>query len=130
MKDLYSMTEHNYIVEEGEIDDFKYCIISTGDHPCAYVGMKGLFEKYGYDRLYENVEVHGGITFDSETSWVTKLDENLEWVGWDYAHVGDYLACMSRHLEWYKDDLKEARKYTYEEIMSDIKKVVDFLRNI
>lgn len=113
---IKEMRYTNYIrlelLDSGVYRNRKYFIISQGTHPCAYVEFNNEFER-GSDLWYET-PCHGGITFDDYAYW----DENDEtyYIGWDYAHLGDYLP--------FKDD---GKKWTTKEILENVKEVIDYL---
>lgn len=118
MKELYSLTEHNYIVDSGKIDYLHWVIRSTGDHPCAYIGTNGLW-KGEKEEIQEHISV--SFTYDSrEDPHLEGLDPELDWLGWDYGHAGDYEAYFEKDPEKWKVQLKKAKKYTYKEIKKDI----------
>lgn len=130
MKDLYSLTEHNYVVDAGKIGYFYYVIRSTGNHPCAYVGTTS---DIGCGRTIEELDdilpTHGGITYKGDYP-IEGLDANLKWIGWDYGHCFDYQAYFEKDLEGYKNDIKNTKKYTYKDIMADIKYIIKYLEAI
>lgn len=128
-EELYSTTKQNYLIETGIIDDYQYAIRTTGDHPCAYVGKKDLFAEYDPDELEDNLDVHGGITFKSCSWHLSDLDSSFDWIGWDYAHCGDYCTWMDREPNNVSKLLEDSHKYTYEEILEDIKSAINELKN-
>ena len=104
------------IIAKGEIRGFQWVIITLGSHPCAYVAVKPDHPYYGmdYDTMYEKgiyLDCHGGVTYiehDKNTrSWGT---QDLWWIGWDYAHSGDYDATYDQKYETHKWTLKEIKK--------------------
>ena len=76
---------------------YEFAVMSLGTHPCCYIKLpKG--------HKYENVDygnipltVHGGLTYGESCLIVAVVDgkqikdETGYWIGWDYAHCGDYL---------------------------------------
>ena len=93
----------------------KYFIISLGTHPCAYVEFHHELKRDS-DEWYDT-PCHGSITFDDYAYW----DENDEtyYIGWDYAHFGDYLpynVC--------------GKKWTTKEILENVKEVIDYLNKL
>ena len=100
-----------------------YWVITTvaGNHPCAYVESK---IDYSDDEEYEEEKytkgAHGGINFFGALSHVAKLPNRFKkdnYIGWDYAHAGDF--------EFNVDIPGEI--YTVEEIQADIRMVIDNL---
>lgn len=127
MKELYSLTEHNYLVASGKIGNYYYAIRSTGYHPCAYVGAD--FDiRHGktIDELDDMLPTHGGISYDG-TFPLSDLDPKLNWLGWDYGHDLDYIMIIEQHPELAVYESEHYKKYTYEDIMKDIKNVIRYL---
>ena len=126
-KEIYNKKgryDNPVIIDAGEEGDYFWIIISLGGWPCAYVGIKvghPLFAM-NYDEIYEKgieLDVHGGITYtDTE---VIGLSLQRWWIGWDYAHSGDY---SQYRLEHYS----EGKKWTVPEIKEDIKEIIKQLR--
>ena len=127
---LYSKVRHNYIAQKGEIDGYQYVIRSTGDHPCAYIGLKNLFSKYDPEKIEEDLSVHGGVTFKSCDWYLDDLDSSFDWIGWDYAHCGDYCVWMDKDSDNISNRTEENHKYTCEEILEDIKKAINDLKTL
>lgn len=96
---------------------FNYWIISYGTHPCAYVEIPknhSYFKKSYMD--IEDIEVHGGLTFSSDK---LLLLDNSWFIGWDYAHYGDYVGFFGIN--------DEEKKWTTEEINEECKNVINQL---
>lgn len=57
---------------------------------CGYVGVPFGHPYWGrhYRDLGDDIEVHGGLTFSAEG------DDNLWWLGFDCAHLGDRIPTM------------------------------------
>lgn len=75
-----------------------------------------------YDIYKEvDIDVHGGLTYSDNHLWISENQKIEGWfIGWDYAHYGDYIG--------YEEILpKEIRtggkKWTTEEIFNEIKEV-------
>jgi len=99
------------ILYEGIYRGIRFKIISSGSHPCAYVGfpighifsMVSHIEDVGailkckeikkmnltYDAFMNDIDVHGGLTF-SKWGDGTILEKEYFWYGWDYCHYMDY----------------------------------------
>ena len=123
--------ENPIIIEAGEDGDYFWLVISLGSHPCAYVGVKAEHPLFGidYDEMYEKdiaIDVHGGVTYTSREVIGMGLDR--WWIGWDYAHSGDYTAFSSEISESYKKLRRHERKWTLKEIKEDVKDVIKQLR--
>lgn len=95
----------------------EYKVISLGTHPCSYIKIEKSDEwkDLGYDDIL--VECHGGLTFKGELSGSAD-----EWLGWDYAHCDDYVG-------YYEEGciLAKGKKWTTEELVSEVKKAIDSL---
>ena len=110
----------NHLVEAGSYYNISYIIASCGTHPVAYVKIP----KGHYFYQIENKEIlydypmpcHGGITF-AGTPYTQdyQFNEDDLWIGWDYAHCGDF----------YREGF--GKKWTKEEIKNEIKNVIEFL---
>lgn len=98
------------IILEGYYRGYRYMI--TYKHwYCAYTELHK-FHPY-YKKYYDDIDiyVHGGITYSG-------IHENKYYVGWDYAHIGDYT-----FFSFSEND----HKYTIEEIINDCKYAIDQL---
>ena len=130
MKELYSLTEHNYTVDSGKIGYHYYVIRSTGNHPCAYVGATS---DIGCGKTIEELDdmlpTHLGITYEGDFP-LEGLDPKLKWIGWDYGHALDYQMIFEKYPDDFKYELEHYKKYTYEDIMKDIKNVIRYLEVI
>ena len=67
---------------------------------CAYIGLLPEYEA-SLRELDAHGDIHGGITFSTlsgmeeaaqspRPAWVPLELESLCWIGWDYAHAGDF----------------------------------------
>ena len=103
---------------------YNYFIINYGTHPCAYVEIPknhSYFKKSYMD--IEDIEVHGGLTFSSDK---LLLLDNSWFIGWDYAHYGDYVG-FSPDIFGIND---EEKKWTTEEIIDECISVINQLIEI
>lgn len=116
----YEKAHHSELIAEGTHINFKYYIYSMGTHPCAYVDVTGTpYAGMNYldDNFIDNLVCHGGITYSEGD--LHDLDIKNHWyLGWDYAHFGD----------WYGDDPLcnlNHKKWTIEEIMQECYNVIN-----
>lgn len=92
MKEMVYTSERKVeLLHKDELMGFEYFIVSYGTHPCCYIKIPEDHELFGkdYDEISDMgcVSCHGGLTY-SESKL---LDEEEGWyIGWDYAHLGDY----------------------------------------
>ena len=97
------------------IDGVNYAIVHLGTHPCAYVGLKHPSNnKYFVED--SSLDVHGGCTFHTiNNTRISYLDRGYDWVGWDYAHLGDFSG-YDIDKQMYGDN----KKWTFGEILKEV----------
>ena len=110
----------------GQYEGYDFYIYNQhGNFPLAYVSVPvghPLYEKDQNDPLIENLKVHGNVTYAAPT-----LMDNPEgwYVGWDYAHMGDYRACpMIPQLT------APGKKYKTADIIKDCEAVIDEMKEM
>ena len=116
----YQNTRLEEVLASGEHDGYKFKIISYGTHPCAYVAVSQghpCFEK-GYD--YCDIDVHGGLTY-------AEKENSLWWLGWDYAHYGDY---SGYDMNFGKDLQTGGKQWSTVEIFEEVKSVIAQLKAV
>lgn len=124
------------ILHEGDYKGYHFLIVSYGIHPCAYVEIPKGHPWYGKDYCYWNDEVeedisniidcHGGLTYSGNLRHV--LGESDRWfLGWDYAHVGDfegmYLDTRLSGIDF--SAFLHDKKWTTEEIYAEVCNVIE-----
>ncbi len=111
---IYKPTREKEILAAGAKNNIKFVVISHGTHPCAYVGVPKTHKLFGkeIDDLCD-IECHGGVTYADDN--VINLDYTRWWIGWDYAHYGDY----SGSSLIFDNHLDDDKKYTTEEMVKD-----------
>ena len=114
---------------------YRYIIRSCrGDHPCCYIQIPE--DHPWYLKTYRNMEdeaekaiangtpcppyinVHGGITYTDNLNM-----RNTWWIGWDYAHMGDYCHAFAERFGRKKSD----HVYTVDELIHDVHDAIDQL---
>ena len=122
MKEMvYQKNRIKEILSEGEYCGYHVVIVSYGTHPCAYVEIPKNHPYYGKYYGDLDIDVHGGLTFGSHLSHVLgERGLNGFYIGWDYAHAGDYY----EGLPFSPHD----KKWTTEEIFEDVKSVIHQLQ--
>lgn len=97
-----------------------------GSHPCGYITFKGIEEVQSCDDLWlKNAEVHGGFTFLGVLQNPDTNEEfNGTWIGWDYAHLGDYT-----YVPGHVFDSNHERIHTTPEIILAARKMLEDIRN-
>lgn len=114
------------ILDAGIIDGYSYAIVNiSGTHPCCYVRLsedsklRKIFAKNkDYEEFYDYADVHGGFTFGCDHDIPHPGMTAGCWLGWDYAHYGDYIYF---HDYPQKD---EGKKWTTEELIEDCKNCI------
>lgn len=88
-RNLY-LPSDNRIAAKGRIGNRRWWVVAFHGHPNAYVEILDSDFKNCTNGDLESlpVRVHGGITFAGRI----KLLPTDRVVGWDYAHLGDYVA--------------------------------------
>lgn len=118
---IYRDNEFPIVLDKGNINGFSWFILSLGRHPTAYVGIpKGhkFFGKF-YDDI--NIGCHGGLTFCGDDFGFNPIKiKDIWWIGWDYAHAGDYMG-------YHKEETR-TKKWTTEEIKEEVMNVIKQLR--
>ena len=89
----YTTEKTREIIAKGETLGFEWYVVSYGTHPCCYIKIPEGHDYFGldYDDINDlfdyPVHCHGGLTFSDDHL----LDLEKGWyIGWDYAHLGDY----------------------------------------
>jgi len=127
---IYQADIKRELLYKNTYKDFNYYIMSMGTHPTAYIEIpkNNKFYKMDYNKIYDicDVDVHGGLTYSN--SYLRDIKDNSWFIGWDYAHAGDYMG-------YYKDfskygistinSLQDEKKWTTEEIIEDCKRGID-----
>lgn len=119
---LEPMVYHDHRIEPVRIADgvyrkMPYYVLNLGTHPCAYVDTApaGITTVNPYD-----ISCHGGVTYTDNR--LATVEGKGIFIGWDYAHCGDY--------DGYRGAMHEyafgfAKKWTTEEIVAECKAVID-----
>ena len=121
-----------FILADGIYKDHRYIVKSFGTHPTAYVQLNDddpiyigplKFNHYDPEELtYDDfsIECHGGLTY---YECQLRVDNNDilpgHWVGWDYAHSGDYCGYD------YDNPYYHEKKWTTKEMVEECKYVID-----
>ena len=115
---IYSPKREREILVHDVFDGVEFYIVSLGSHPCAYVRVPEKCRQIVESEIeHFDLNCHGGITYvgDGNLPW-GKFPGF--WIGWDYAHAGDYTALP----EGYPED--DGHKWTTTEILNEIKEFV------
>lgn len=95
------------ILEEGDRKEFEFegfqCLIHrvpNMEHLCGYINMKPMMDIH-LDDVLNNVETHGGITYQGE---LEHLGKEGFWIGFDCAHHLDLVPEIFRRTPSYFDE--------------------------
>ncbi len=109
--EIYSKERKDAVLLSGNYKGYDFVIRTLGHWPCAYVGV---YNPPVID--IDELEVPVCFTYKSwEFAHLPFLREGLNWFGWDYGHSNDYHPLFKT----------DGHKYTMDEIMSDVRKVID-----
>lgn len=100
-----------------------FVILSLGSHPTAYVRIPETHEWYKKDYMDIDIDCHGGLTFASTGVSKDVKTKDGWWVGWDYAHDGDFSGYGTPWGTAYD------KKYSTEEIFRDVKEVIEQVKS-
>lgn len=105
--------------------NYNYYILSLGTHPTAYIAIPKGNKLYGqdYNDIYEmgcDINVNGGLTYSRHE--LIGIDSEDWFIGWDYAHCGDYCG--------YEETMPESirthgKKWTTKEIIEECKNAIN-----
>lgn len=125
MKIYYEKRLDKPIILENDVyKDYEYYIITLGSHPCCYVLLPKGHIYHG--RFYDDIPIrcHYGLTYSKSTLLRDNIVTGGEWViGWDYAHMDDYISYDVMFVE--ADEY--GHKYTLEELRNDVYEVINQL---
>ena len=124
MKEMqYQADYKREILDTGYCYGLVYYILNLGMHPTAYIQIPSNHRLYGkdYDEIYNEVDidVHGGITYTNDHLYISDNQKIDGWfIGWDYAHYGDYAG----YEEKFPENLRtNGKKWTTKEILNEVK---------
>lgn len=133
------MKEMQYLAEcKREVLDTGYCfgllyyILSLGTHPTAYIKIPKSHRLYGktmseiYDEV--NIDVNGGITYLEYELWISNIQKiDGYFIGWDYAHYGDYTGFEEKLPIRLRTG---GKKWTTKEIFREVKEACYQIQNL
>ena len=116
----YSDSGQSCVLARGCYDGFHFLVTNShGYIPCGYVNvaLSALNGKEWCD--IKDIDCHGGLTFSGKYAPVTC--EDGWWIGWDYAHWGDFSPMISCASEGERYDTADVVR----ECVTVIRQVVD-----
>ena len=118
MKQMEYKKDRNIeILLDKKHNGYRYIILSLGTHPTAYIEIPKGHRLNGQDYDDIDINVHGGLTYTRHE--LMGIPSDNWYIGWDYAHVGDYYESGYSHTG--------DKKWTTEEIESECKQAIDEL---
>lgn len=125
----YSSKRKRKLLYREKFENYEIFIMNLGTHPTAYIKVPETHPFYGKDYNeveIEDIEVHGGITYCDDHLFISDTEEVNGWfIGWDYAHAGDFFKTDYEPLRGFRGDDK---KWTTEEIIAECLIVIAQLR--
>ncbi len=103
----------------GTYKNFDYYVLNLKTHPTAYIDVTNS-SLNGKDYMDIDIRCHGGVTWSD--SFVRYINKKGWFIGWDYAHCGDYMDYGSATLN---NMFLNDKKWTTEEIVKECKNVID-----
>ena len=128
----YSSKRKRELLYREKFVNYEIFVMNLGTHPTAYIKVPETHPFYGKDDNeveIEGIEVHGGITYCDDHLFISDTEEVNGWfIGWDYAHAGDFFKTDYEPLirGFQRDD----KKWTTEEIIAECLIVIAQLRVI
>lgn len=113
---IYQATDKIELLDTGTCEGYTYYILNLGTHPTAYVQIPENHKYYNKEYEEINLDVHGGITYSRNRLYLSKEEKIDGWfIGWDYAHWGDYTGyeenmpeeCKTRGKKWTTKEIQE-----------------------
>lgn len=117
-KMIYESGRTHLLLDHGKYKKIEYYIMSLGTHPCAYIKLPSK-NKQEIINLIDTM-CHGGITYHESALNLGFGTIRGDFVGWDYAHYGDYMGFYSKNSA-----LNKFKRWTTKEILSEIKTIID-----
>lgn len=126
-KMIYSSKRKIELLGKGKYLDYNYYILNLGTYPTAYVEIPKNHKYYLKDFYEIDIDVHGGITYSDNYLFINENEKitNCWFIGWDYAHLGDYDGCEMIMPEEFRVG---GKKWTTMEILQDVRSVCKQLK--
>lgn len=106
-----------------EYKGFNYYIYSMGTHPCAYVEIPKDHKLAGKFYGEIDLDVHGGLTYSD--MYLHNIKNGNWFIGWDYAHAGDYMGFYSDEPFKNMQSIIDDKKWTTKEMIEDCKNCIE-----
>lgn len=106
-------------IAAGTYKNFDYYVLNLHTHPTAYVDVT---DSPLNEVFYGDIDIscHGGFTYSASS--LKTVDKKGWFIGWDYAHYGDYIDYGNAALN---NMFLNDKKWTTEEIVEECKNVIN-----
>ena len=121
---IYNSRIYNYggvskTVLDGGYKHYCFKIRSVrGSHPCCYIQIPKDHPWFKKTECEVDLDVHGGLTYSGDLN-----EEGTWWIGWDYAHPGDFLCTKFKVSSLGELEIV----YNFDDLIEDIYKAIDEL---
>lgn len=105
------------ILQDKKYKGYRYIILSLGTRPTAYIEIPKGHHLCGWDCDDIDIDVHGGLTYADHN--LMGIDSENWYIGWDYAHAGDYYGAYG----FTRND----KKWTTKEIENECRRAINEL---
>lgn len=133
MKEMvYKSSSAVEVLDSGKHKGIDYLIISYGTHPCTYIRVPKSHKYANADYDTVPLNVHGGLTYDGCLAHIkdeigVSLPKGGYWLGWDYAHAGDFSGYYLTPSPYHDYFQTHDKKWTTAELHEQaIKAIEDF----
>lgn len=118
MKEMkYQSDRKIELLDTGKCCEYTYYILNLGTHPTAYIDIPKSHKYYEKDYNDIDLPVHYGLTYARSHLYIAKDKKINGWfLGWDYAHAGDYAG----YYKPYEFLGLESKKWTTAEIQQEV----------
>ncbi len=113
---------------------YHFYILNLGTHPTAYVEIPKNSKLFCQHHNRVNIDVHGGLTYSDNELLISDrtLMANSWFIGWDYAHAGDYMGYYKKFKSLGLNSFESInnKKWTTEEIIEECKNAINQIINL
>lgn len=89
-RELAPDPDEDKIVLKATMGGKPFRVLARNSHFCAYIGIDSHHRLYKAKYRDIDLDVHGGLTFSGMGDNHHFLEDDIWWLGWDYAHAGDF----------------------------------------
>lgn len=100
-----------FILDSGMYRGIRYLIVSRHEYPCAYIEV---------GEEYAGIDCHGGVTYSGRgVPGFEGITKGTHWIGWDYAHGGDFTAFSRYGKTWTTEEMVAEARAAIDEVLDD-----------